>query len=138
AKDRFRNPRALTTFMSQDEFELRFLSNDQFELKSMEGNTTLYRRARPYAPTAADLQTLAGRYGSEEMDAVFRIVPAKDGLTVRLEHAPQKSLEFKPADPDTFQRGAMLVRFVRDKDGKVVALDYSNPLLRNIRFTRLP
>jgi hypothetical protein len=29
------------------------------------------------------------------------------------------------------------VRFVRDKAGKVVGLDFSNPVLRNVRFTRL-
>ena len=31
----------------------------------------------------------------------------------------------------------MTVRFRRDETGKVVAFDYSNPLLRNVRFTRL-
>ena len=31
----------------------------------------------------------------------------------------------------------LTVRFRRDKAGKVVALDLSNPVLRNIKFTRL-
>ena len=29
------------------------------------------------------------------------------------------------------------MRFHRDKAGKVVSLDFSNPLLRNVKFTRL-
>ncbi|HYT65952.1 MAG TPA: hypothetical protein VEL51_06015 [Vicinamibacterales bacterium] len=29
-----------------------------------------------------------------------------------------------------------ILRFHRDKAGKVVALDYSNPVVRNITFTR--
>jgi hypothetical protein len=31
----------------------------------------------------------------------------------------------------------MIVRFHRDKSGKIVAFDYSNPLARNIRYTRM-
>jgi hypothetical protein len=56
---------------------------------------------------------------------------------VRLEHTPARSLELKPVDRDTFQISMMTVRFHRDKAGKVVALDYSNQLIRNVKFTRL-
>jgi CubicO group peptidase (beta-lactamase class C family) len=136
-KDRFRNPRGDLFFMSQDEFELHFLSQDQFELKSMEGQTTRYRRAQPYSPTAADLQAFAGRYESDEIGSVLQMVPGKDGLVMRLELSPDRALEFRPVDRDTFQLSRMTVRFHRDPTGKVVAFDYSNPLVRNIRFTRL-
>lgn len=135
--NRFRNPRGDLMFLSGDEFELRFLSQDQFELKSMEGKPTKYRRARPYAPTMADLQAFAGRYGSDEMRSVVEVTPGKDGLEIRLNDAPDKVIAFKPVDPDTFQAGRVTVRFLRDKWGKVIALDYSNPVLRHIQFTRL-
>ncbi|HYP26106.1 MAG TPA: serine hydrolase [Blastocatellia bacterium] len=135
--DRFRVPSGNLFFMSQDEFELHFVSKDQFELKSMEGQTTRYRRAQPYSPTAADLQALAGRYESDEVGSVLQMVPGKDGLVMRLELSPDRALEFRPVDRDTFQASRMIVRFHRDPTGKVVAFDYSNPLVRNIRFTRL-
>jgi CubicO group peptidase (beta-lactamase class C family) len=135
--DRFRNPRGNLFFMSQDEFELHFLSQDQFELKSMEGQTTRYRRAQSYSPTAADLKAFAGRYESDEIGSVFQMVPGKDGLVMRFEISPDKALQFKPVARDTFQFSRMMVRFQRDKTGKVVAFDYSNPLVRNIKFTRL-
>ncbi len=136
-RDRFRNPRGSLAFMSQDEFELNFLSQDQFELKSMEGNTTRYRRARPYAPTVAELTAFAGRYESDELRAVFQMAPGTDGLMVRLNDSPGPGFELAPVDRDTFQRGRMTVRFLRDKAGKVVALDLSNPVLRKINFTRV-
>jgi hypothetical protein len=44
---------------------------------------------------------------------------------------------FRPVDRDTFMLSMMTVRFLRDKDGKVVGYDYSNPVVRNIKFTRL-
>ena len=135
-RDRFRNPRPSTAFMSQDAFELNFLSPDQFELKSMEGKTTRFRRAKPYAPTAAELQAFAGRYESDELRAALDVTPGKSGLTSRLNESATQVFELGPVDPDTFQRGLQTVRFLRDTAGKVVALELTNPALRKIRFTR--
>lgn len=137
AKDRFRRWNTSVQFMSQDAFELRFLSQNAFALTSMEGGTTRYNRARPYAPAAAELKAFAGRYESKEIGGIFQVAAGAGGLLVRLEHAPARSLELKPVEPDTFQRGLITVRFRRDKDGQVVAFDYSNPLVRNIGCTRL-
>ncbi|WP_165245524.1 serine hydrolase [Paludisphaera soli] len=137
AEGRFRNPRGDLFFMSQDEFELHFLSKDQFDLRSMEGATMRYRRAEPFAPTAEDLRAFAGRYESDEVGTVVRIEPRGDGLAMRLEHSPARSVEFKPVDRDAFQVGGMMVRFARDEAGKVLAVDYSNPVVRDIRFKRL-
>jgi CubicO group peptidase (beta-lactamase class C family) len=134
--ERFRNPSGDLFFMSQDEFELNFLSRDEFELKSMEGQTTRYRRAQPFAPTAADLQAFAGRYASDETGSAFRMVPGKDGLVAHLEGSSGKGSEIRPVYRDTFQAGRVTLRFRRDNAGKVVAFDYSNPVVRNVRFTR--
>jgi CubicO group peptidase (beta-lactamase class C family) len=136
-KDSFRRWGVSVQFMSQDEFTLQFLSPDQFDLKSMEGKTTRYTRAQPYSPTAADLQAFAGRYQSDEVGAFFDMMPGKNGLTGRANDAPRALPEFMPVDRDTFQLGRVILRFRRDKAGKVVALDYSNPVVRNIKFTRL-
>jgi CubicO group peptidase (beta-lactamase class C family) len=113
-----------------------FLSQDQFELKSMEGQTTRDARAQPYAPTAVELQAFAGRYTSDEAGSAFQVVPGKGGLVVHLEGSSGKGSEIRPVSRDTFQVSRVTVRFLRDKDGKVVAFDYSNPLVRNIKFTR--
>jgi hypothetical protein len=135
-RERFRNARGSLAFMSQDQFELNFQSPGRFELTSMEGKTTRYRRARPYTPTAADLTAFAGRYESDELRAVLEITPGKDALTARLNDARGERPEFRPVDPDTFQRGTMTLRFLRDNAGKVVAIGFDNPAVRNIRFTR--
>jgi CubicO group peptidase (beta-lactamase class C family) len=137
AKDRFRRWGAFVQFMSQDEFELNFLSQDQFELKSMEGTTTRYRRAQAYTPTDADLKAFAGRYESDELKAVIQMAHGKGGLMGRINDARGDGYEFKPVDRDTFQLGMLTIRFRRDTTGKVMGLDFSNPVLRNIKFTRL-
>ena len=135
AADRFLPADTDLQFLSEEEFEVRF-SPEGLELRSAEGKTTKYRRAHPYTPAAAELEALAGRYASDEIGAVFEITPASGGLVITLAHARDKRLELKPLARDLFHRGMMTVRFRRDSNGKVTGLDYSNPLLRNIPFTR--
>lgn len=137
ADDRFRNPRGSLRFMSGDEFELRFLSPDAIALTSMEGKATRFRRARSYGPSADDLNTFAGRYQNDENRAVFDVTPGQGGLTVRVSWNLAQAYEFRPVDPDAFQMGGMILRFRRDQAGRPMALEYSNPLVRNIRFTRM-
>ena len=137
ANDRFRNQRKSVFFMSEAEFELQFLAADQIEIKTKDGVTTRYRRGRPFTPTAAELQAFAGRYKSDELIAVFEMTPGKDGLLGRANDAPGEPLGFKPVDRDTFQFAGVILRFTRDKAGKIVGLDFSNPLIRNVKFTRL-
>lgn len=136
-KDRFRNPRGALSFMSQDTFELHFVSPDRLELKSMEGRTTGYRRARPYAPTEDELKAFAGRYGNDESRAVFDIEPAKVGLTARISWNGAQAFPFVPVDRDTFQMAGMIISFRRGENGQVMGLAYSNPVVRNVEFTRL-
>ncbi len=138
AADRFRNQRRSVFFMSEAEFELQFLSADRFEIKTKEGAAMRYRRAQAYAPTAAELNEFAGQYDSSEMGAVIEMVlPEKGGLVMRFYRNPANAISPLPVDRDTFMLGMTVFRFVRDKDGKVTGYDYSNPALRNIRYTRL-
>ncbi|MFL5386030.1 MAG: serine hydrolase [Longimicrobiaceae bacterium] len=136
--DRFRPLRPALFFRSQDAFEMTFLSNDQFEIRSMEGQTTRYRRAQPWTPTAADLRAVEGRYESTELGSVFEILPgAGGGLVMRFERAPDKAVELAPVERDTYMLRMMSVRFRRDAGGRVVGFDYGNPAVRSIPFTRL-
>ena len=136
-QDRFRSPRPDLFFRSQDDFELSFESPDRIAIKSMEGQVTRYRRAQPWTPTAADLQSVDGRYESRELGTVFEILPGTDGLVMRFERAPEKALTLTPVERDHWMRSMMVVRFRRDGSGKVVGFDYGNPVVRNISFTRL-
>lgn len=135
--DRFRPLRPGLFFRSQDAFEITFTSNDQLEIRSMEGQVTRYRRARPWTPAPADLQAADGRYESTELGSIFEILPGTGGLVMRFERAPEKSLELTPVERDTYMLRGMIVRFRRDADGKVAGFDYGNPVVRHLAFTRL-
>ena len=131
-EDRFRVAEPRLSFMSEDAFELHFSSPDRLTLTSMEGTPTRYRRAQPDT-TAAPID-FVGRYESDELDAVLTVAPEGGGLTIRLNGSPPYT--FSPADRDAFQLGRMIARFRRDEAGRVVALDYSNPVLRTVPFAR--
>jgi CubicO group peptidase (beta-lactamase class C family) len=135
--ERFRPPRGDMFFRSQDEFEMTFLSNDQLEFKSMEGQTTRYRRAQPWTPTAADLQSVDGRYESQELGSAFEILPGTNGIVMRFERTPERALNLAAVERDTYMLRMMIVRFRRDGSGKVVGFDYGNPVVRSVRFMRL-
>jgi CubicO group peptidase (beta-lactamase class C family) len=137
AADRFKRVRVTTDFMSNDDFELVFRSNDEFELRSMEGARTRYRRARPFAPTAAELKTFVGRYESDELLASIDLTPGKSGLRVVLNRVRPLGLEFLPVDRDTFQMGAFTIRFARDGAGRVAGLDLHSPVFRKASFRRV-
>lgn len=138
SKDHFKRWGSKLEFMSQDAFEIHFVSRDAFEMKSMEGEVTRYRHAISYAPTSAELNSFEGRYESDEIGVVFKVSAVEDGLSIQLEHSPDKKIDFKPVDPDTFQWNRMMIRFHRDSNGKPISFDYTNPVLRNVKFTRLP
>jgi CubicO group peptidase (beta-lactamase class C family) len=133
----FRVARPSTFFRSQDDFVMTFVDADHIEFKSMEGEVTRYRRAQPYTASAADLQSVDGRYESAELGSVFEIVPGTSAIAMRFENAPDKSMELTPVERDAYMLRMMLVRFQRDASGKVTGFVYDNPVVKGIQFTRL-
>lgn len=136
-KDRFHVPGGDLFFRSQDEFELHFLSKDEFEITSMEGKAERYRRARAYTPTAADLQAYAGRYKSDDLGGEYEIKTGPESVVVHRVDSGGQGTEMKAISRDMFLRGLTKVQFRRDEAGNVVAFELSNPVLRNLRITRL-
>jgi CubicO group peptidase (beta-lactamase class C family) len=137
AADRFVPARVSLFVNSQDAFEIHFRSNDEFELKSMEGKTSIYRRPQPWTPTAADLQSVDGRYGTPDVDQVLDVMPGANGIKVFLEKAPDKVLEAEPVARDTYMLSLVKVHFLRDASGKVTGLEYDNPAIHNLPYKRL-
>lgn len=132
--NRFKNQRSSPFFMSEANIELRFLSPDRIEVKTEEGGVSRFRRAAAWTPNQDEMKAYAGHFRSDELLADFDVTPAKEGLNVKLNHST--TAEFKPAEKDVFQIGQSMLRFKRDSAGKVIGLEYSNPLLRGVSFTR--
>ena len=61
----------------------------------------------------------------------------KGGLLGRINDARGDGYPFMPVDRDTFQLGMLTIRFRRDAAGNVAGLDFTNPVVRNVKFTKL-
>lgn len=134
---RFRAPRDLIFFRSGDLFELTFPAEGVAEFRSMEGQTQRYRRAQPYAHSAAELQSFAGRYRSDELGSVLEITPGAERLTARFAHAPERAIELTAVERDAWMLRGIIVRFQRDANGNVTGLDFANPVVRHMAFARV-
>jgi CubicO group peptidase (beta-lactamase class C family) len=134
---RFRPPRPLIMYRSEDRFELTFPSPDVAEFRSMEGQTARYRRAQPHTHSAAEMLSFAGRYRSEELGSVFEVTPAADRLMVRIETRSNPAVPLMAVERDTWMVRGVIMRFQRDAAGRVTGFDYGNPVVRHIPFSRL-
>jgi CubicO group peptidase (beta-lactamase class C family) len=133
----FRVPRPTPFFRSGDDPLITFTDADHIEMRSMEGEVTRYRRAQPWTPAAAELTGMEGRYESPELGAVYEILAAGSGLTMRFDDAPEKAMQLAPVERDTYMMRMMIVRFQRDASGRVTGFTYGNPVVNGIVFTRL-
>lgn len=133
----FSNPQGDIEYRSSDEFSLHFNSNDQFVLNSMEGTGTTYMRTKSSPLSVDELKLLEGQYRSEDIKSTFNITAGESGIIMNMEHAPMQRIPFQPIHEDIFQFRRMTIRFLRDHTGKVVALEYSNPVLNKVKFSRI-
>ena len=134
--NRFRRWDASLQFLSGQPFELHFVSQDEVDFRLDGGEPVRHRRARPVARSAAELAAFAGRYRSDELDATIRVTAREGGLDLQVEHLGD-GLDFQSVDGDTFACRQLTVHFVRAADENVVAVRYTNPVLRDVRFERL-
>jgi hypothetical protein len=116
----------------------RVVSKDRIELTGRDGNISIYVRAAPVDAASVKLDDYAGHYASGEVDAIYDITAGPSGMTWRIRSRPDFARSLAPVYRDAFQGDGNTFRFVRDRNGKVVALTVSVERARNVRFDRLP
>jgi CubicO group peptidase (beta-lactamase class C family) len=97
----------------------------------------LERIGRHWEPAPGELADFAGRFFSEELDATWNIVAGPDGLVLRRWGMADRPLEPLMRDAFSFPGSAApLLRFERDRNGRVARLTVSNAQLLGIEFAR--
>jgi Beta-lactamase class C and other penicillin binding proteins len=89
-----------------------------------------------FKPDMAAYKELAGRYYSEEADALFT-VEVKDDKIV-LFRSPATHLNLRAVATDTFEVANITIHFIRNKKKKVTGFTASVERAQNIVFNRLP
>ena len=101
-----------------------------FEGQTGAGDT--FERVEQFAPTPAQLETFAGVYRSDEIEATYRIV-IKEGR-LRLERLKSASTELEPLVTDTFSGQPGVIRFTRDATGAVTGFVLEAGRVRGMKF----
>ncbi len=136
SKGKFRRWGSTVFFMSQDAFTIDFVSDSQLNLITMEGNKVSYKKAAVYSPSADELSEFMGRFSSGEVGASFDFT-AGEGVLIGKSGEKGEAITFKPIFKDAFQVAGIVIRFVRNTNGKVVSIKFSNPVVRDIVFQRV-
>jgi CubicO group peptidase (beta-lactamase class C family) len=142
-------PDTLLAAVSANEFivpadptrRIRFDGPDALTMSRAAGETHVFRRTSPWAPTRRALQALAGRYASDEALATF-IAVFNDG---HLEIAPQdrrgESVQWVPIYADTFKgiggAGGLIYHLTRDARGRVTGFEMRSSRVHALWFRRL-
>lgn len=104
-------------------------------LLTVDGDVIPHDRVEEAAPTAAQLAEYAGEYWSGEAEATYRIV-VEDGKLVA-KARPEFSAALTPLYADGFQtEHGWLVRFTRDRNGKVSGFTFGLDRVRALRFEK--
>ena len=148
----------------QPSFQLTPTSDTTFTLRGVPASVTFHRDAqgkatgltlhqngnqkatrlvgepvKPWAPTATELASYAGRYFSEELET-FYDVTVKDGKLM-VGHRRMDATVFTPGAKETFTGtgdvAGVTVVFERDRNGQVIAFYAGNGRARDVRFARL-
>jgi hypothetical protein len=87
-------------------------------------------------PTAAELGQFAGRYLSDELEALYTVEARGDSLFAR--NIRTDAVRLRPGEADTFTATNITWSFERDRNGRVIGLYLSNGRTRNVRFAKIP
>lgn len=94
---------------------------------------TVFVQMEEARPTSRDLYAYAGRYTSREVDGVFAVAVDGDALVV-IGPGVGPIRFSQPAFRDAYSGGGYLLRFVRDRRGRVEALTFTDRGVRALRF----
>lgn len=87
-------------------------------------------------PTSEEMAAYTGTYRSDEAETTFRLTVEDRRLV--LHRRPQDRFPLLPVYRDAFQGGQIFVRFIRDGEGRVVALSLGQSRVYDMRFRRVP
>ncbi|MCU0620377.1 MAG: beta-lactamase family protein, partial [Gemmatimonadales bacterium] len=91
----------------------------RYRVRSPAGDVVSYERAEPWEPTAATLRGIAGRYRSDEADAMWTVEAAGDTLFVRRRTGQRDAMEPRYRDAFVVPSAGWLVLVRRNGSGRV-------------------
>jgi CubicO group peptidase (beta-lactamase class C family) len=96
---------------------------------------TTTREVTPFEPDRADLAAYAGRYYSEEAEAMYEVAVDGEALVVR--RRPDTVSRLRATAKDDFRLGGSTLRFMRDASGVVTEFSFRGSRVFDLHFKRV-
>jgi CubicO group peptidase (beta-lactamase class C family) len=91
----------------------------------------------PFAPTATELQAMAGVYASAELNATYTVIARDADLMLRI--SGRSDIVLHPLFPDAFHDGIVgVLEFTRDGQGAIDGFTIHRPEVRSLQVARAP
>lgn len=130
---------ATLIFLRDDKGQANRLILDQGGQQRLTRVAAGVAEAPAWKPTVAELQALAGRYFSEELETYWELALVNNQLTVAQRRVPSTTVS--PSGKDTMSgvaaTGPFTLALERDRNGRVIAFYAGNGRTRDIRFVRV-
>jgi len=111
---------------------------ERLERRTLDGETTVYRRMAAVTPAADELADLAGAYSSPEAAGVLIASVRGGALVLTPADRPSNPVLARPLYKDAFQGDGQLVRVVRGANGKPTGLRFTSGRVYSLDFQRVP
>ena len=110
-------------------------AGDRMRIPSEADGGTWYERVERWAPTAAELDSLAGEYTSDEAEVALRVSVEQGRVTIH--RRPDTAIALTPTYKDGFRCSLGMVRFLRDAAGRANELSVSESRVWDMRFRKV-
>jgi CubicO group peptidase (beta-lactamase class C family) len=127
-------PQSPTRFVTSDSFTYEFDGRGGLNTTDEFGRVIVYDRVEPVRPSVAELSELAGRYVSDEVNTVLRLL-VDDGTLV-VSRPPDWHIRLTPVYADAFRGDLGWITFERDASGQVTQLNVSQDRMWRLPFVR--
>lgn len=116
---------------------IEFDSENSFSLHAtVDALVTRFSRAKPFSPSISELADYSGAFASDEADTTY-VAKVEDGkLTLRAKHHPSVSVRLTPAYADAFEAEGTVVRYNRNRRGRITSFSMIGIRVRDLRFYR--
>jgi CubicO group peptidase (beta-lactamase class C family) len=108
-----------------------------FSMEMLDGNRFDHVRTAPVKPAPEQLVEYAGTYASSETSATYKVAAENSQLVLRIDGWPEATMKLAPSYKDAFMSGGVLIRFYRDRAGRITELSWGDNRMRDLRAARL-
>jgi CubicO group peptidase (beta-lactamase class C family) len=107
----------------------------QMKVKIGSRDPDIYETVSLISPTPDQLEEYTGNYHSDELDVTYKLFVKDKQLAAQLKYM-EESISLEPTVKDEFKFPRGMVKFIRDKEGRISGFNVAAGRVKNIGFVK--